>query len=94
MIKINNMNKTEKRKYINKSVYTFAEALGYDMSDDDMGHYVTLYKPETMKMDDMISYSRSGHDACCVNWANEEVQRDTDKINEFIKILMASDVMQ
>ena len=88
------MNKTEKRKYINKSVYTFAEALGYDMFDDDMGHYVTLSKPETMKMDDMISYSRSGHDACCVNWANEEVQRDTDKINEFIKILMASDVMQ
>jgi len=88
------MNKTEKRKYINKSVYVFAEALGYDMSDDDMGHYVTLSKPETMKMDDMIGYSRSGHDASCVNWASEEVQRDTDKINEFVKILLASDMMQ
>ena len=88
------MNKTEKRKYINKSVYMFAEKLGYDMSDDDMGHYVTLSKPGTRKSDDCIEYSRSGHDACCVNWANEEVQRDTDKINEFIKILMASDVMQ
>lgn len=88
------MNKTEKRKYINKSVYTFAKALGYDMSDDNNGHYVTLSKPGTRKSDETIEYSRSGHDACCVNWASEEVQRDTDKINEFIKILMASDVMQ
>jgi hypothetical protein len=88
------MNKTEKRKYINKSVYVFAEALGYDMSDDDMGHYVTLSKPETRKSDDCIEYSRSEHEAYCVNWANEDVQRDTDKINEFVKILLASDVMQ
>jgi hypothetical protein len=42
----------------------------------------------------IIGYSRSGHDASCVSWANEEVQRDTDKINEFVKILMASDVMK
>jgi len=88
------MNKTEKRKYINKSVYTFAEALGYDMSDDDMGHYVTLSKPETRKSDNCIGYSRSGHDASCTSYASEEVQRDIDKINKFVKILLSSDVMQ
>jgi hypothetical protein len=38
------MTKTEIKKHINKSVYEFVTALGYQISDDNDGSYVTFSK--------------------------------------------------
>jgi hypothetical protein len=76
------MNKKEIRNAINKSVYIYAESLGYTTSDDNDGSYVTFSKGFS-NSDNTIDYGRSSHSACCLNWASDEVKADTDKINKF-----------
>ena len=76
------MNKKEIRNAINKAVYIYAESLGYTMSDDNDGSYVTFHTNESTS-DNTIDYGRSSHSACCLNWANPQVKADTDRINEF-----------
>ena len=81
------MTKTEIKKHINKSVYVFVEALGYQISDDNDGSYVTFSKTNFKSYDDMIDYHRSSHHADVLKWACDESKTDADKINEFVGVL-------
>ena len=81
------MTKTEIKKHINKSVYVFVEALGYQISDDNDGSYVTFSKTNFKSYDDMIDYHRSSHHADVLKWACDESKTDADKINEFVSVL-------
>jgi hypothetical protein len=81
------MTKTEIKQHINKSVYVFVEALGYQISDDNDGSYVTFSKTNFKSYDDMIDYHRSSHYADVLKWACDESKTDADKINEFVSVL-------
>jgi hypothetical protein len=81
------MTKTEIKKHINKSVYEFATALGYQMSDDNDGSYVTFSKSNFTSYYDTIDYHRSSHYADVLKWACDESKTDADKINEFVSVL-------
>jgi hypothetical protein len=81
------MTKTEIKKHINKSVYEFATVLGYQISDDNDGSYVTFSKTNFKSYDDMIDYHRSSHHADVLKWACDESKTDADKINEFVSVL-------
>ena len=77
------MTKIEQKKHINKSVYAFVEALGYQISDDNDGSYVTFSKPDCDHYDDTIDYSRSNHETCVLNWASDEIKADAEKIDAY-----------
>ena len=79
------MTKKEIRSAINKAVYQFAETLGYSMSDDNDGSYVTFTKNDFKSGDDSIDYSRSYHETCVLNWASDEVKADAETIEAFAK---------
>lgn len=79
------MTKREIKSAINKAVYQFAEKLGYIVSDDNDGSYVTFSKPDANNADDSIDYSRSYHTTCTYNWASDECKADADLIEEFAK---------
>ena len=78
------MTKKEIRSAINKAVYLYAESLGYDMSDDNDGSYVTFTKPGS-KADDSIDYHRSYHETYVMNWASDEAQADATRIDNYAK---------
>ena len=84
------MTKKEIKNAINKSVYMYAERLGYQMSDDNDGSYVTFSKPDCKSSDDMIDYSRSYHECCVLNWASDEVKADAEEITEYAQAMKAS----
>ena len=77
------MTKKEIRNTINKAVYQYAESLGYQMSDDNDGSYVTFSKPNETSADNTIDYSRSYHECCVCNWASDEAKADAARIDEF-----------
>jgi hypothetical protein len=77
------MTKKEIRNTINKAVYMYAESLGYQMSDDNDGSYVTFSKPECVSYDNTIDYSRSYHECCVLNYASDEAKADAARIDEF-----------
>ena len=81
------MTKTEIKKHINKSVYEFATALGYQMSDDNDGSYVTFSKTNFKTYDDTIDYHRSRQECCVLNCACAESKADADKIDEFVSVM-------
>jgi len=84
------MTKTEIKKHINKSVYAFVEALGYQISDDNDGSYVTFSKTNFKSYDDMIDYHRSSHYADVLKWACDESKTDAAKINEFVRLVKSN----
>ena len=77
------MTKKEIKNAINKAVYQYAESLGYQMSDDNDGSYVTFSKPECDHYDNTIDYSRSYHETCVLNWASDEIKADAEKIDAY-----------
>ena len=77
------MTKKEIKSAINKAVYQFAESLGYQVSDDADGSYVTFTKGGYSSPDESIDYSRSGYDTCVLNWASDETKADAQLIDEF-----------
>ena len=77
------MTKKEIRNAINKAVYMYAESLGYQISDDNDGSYVTFYKPEVSGKD-AIDYSRSYHETYVLNCASNEAKADAELIDEFV----------
>ena len=77
------MTKTEIRSAINKAVYQYAESLGYQVSDDNDGSYVTFSKSDCDHYDDAIDYSRSNHETCVLNWASDEIKADAEKIDAY-----------
>ena len=84
------MTKIEQKKHINKSVYAFVEALGYQISDDNDGSYVTFSKTNFKSYDDMIDYHRSSHYADVLKHACDESKDVTAKINELVKIIKSN----
>lgn len=79
------MTKKEIKSAINKAVYMYAESLGYNMSDDNDGSYVTFYKDGVYKADDTIEYHRSYQETCVMNWASDEIKADAELIDAFAK---------
>ena len=84
------MTKKEIRNQINKAVYVYAESLGYRVSDDADGSYVTFSKDDFKTYDDMIDYHRSHQECCVLNHACAESKADADKINEYVKELKST----
>lgn len=84
------MTKTEQKKHINKSVYEFAIALGYQMSDDNDGSYVTFSKSNFTSYYDTIDYHRSYQEAIVMKGACDESVTDADKINEFVRLVKSN----
>ncbi len=79
------MTKKEIKNAINKAVYQFAESLGYMVSDDNDGSYVTFSKPDAEDIDDSIDYSRSYHETVVLNWASDEAKADAELIDAYAK---------
>ena len=83
------MTKKQIRNAINKAVYQYAESLGYTISDDNDGSYVTFFKADSSTWDDAIDYSRSQHETYIANWANEKAKADADLIDSYAKEQMS-----
>ncbi len=79
------MTKKEIKSAINKAVYQFAESLGYNMSDDADGSFVTFRHPDCDDADDTIDYHRSEHYTIILNWASDEIKADAELIDAFAK---------
>ena len=78
------MTKRQIQSAINKAVYLYAESLGYQMSDDNDGSYVTFHKSEGSH-DDTIDYHRSYQNCATLNWASDQVKADEILIEAFVK---------
>jgi hypothetical protein len=88
--KYKHMTKKEIKNTINKAVYEYAETLGYTMSDDNDGSYVTFTKPGYKSSDtDSIDYSRSHHETCVLNWASDEIKTDAEAIDKYAQAMKA-----
>lgn len=78
------MTKKEIRNAINKAVYQYAESLGYSMTDDNDGSYVTFTKGGHSTPDESIDYSRSQFETYVLNYASDETKADAELIDEFV----------
>ena len=79
------MNKTEKRRALNKLVFEMVTGLGYDVVDDGEGGRVTFIKPDHKNLYDSIEYHRSRFDVCVLNDASNVVKEDSKTIEWFIE---------
>ena len=84
-IKIKNMNKKEIKSAINKAAYAFAESMGYEVHDDE-GDGTVLFAPhDYTSIDDTITWHRSSHDTCVLNWSSDKTKADADAIDAHMK---------
>ena len=79
------MNKTERRKALNKLVFEMVTGLGYDVVDDGEGGRVTFIKPNHKNLYDSIEYHKSRFDICVLDDASNEVEEDSKTIEWFIE---------
>ena len=79
------MNKTERRKALNKLVFEMVTGLGYEVIDDGDGGRVTFIKPNHKNLYDSIEYHKSRFDICVLNDASNEVEEDGKTIEWFIE---------
>lgn len=79
------MNKTERRKALNKLVFEMVTSLGYEVIDDGDGGRVTFIKPNHKNLYDSIEYHKSRFDICVLNDASNEVEEDGKTIEWFIE---------
>ena len=84
-IKLNNMNKKEIKSAINKAAYAFAESMGYEMHDDEGDGTVSFVPHEYTTIDDTITWHRSSHDTCVLNWSSDKTKADADAIDAHMK---------
>jgi hypothetical protein len=85
--KLKHMTKKEIKNTINKAVYKFVESLGYQISDDNDGSYVTFSKDNFKTYDDTIDYHRSRQECCVLSCACAESKSDADKIDNYVQEL-------
>ena len=79
------MNKKEIRSAINKAAYAFAESMGYEVHDDE-GDGTVLFAPhDYTSADDTITWHRSSHDTCVLNWSSDKTKADADAIDAHMK---------
>ena len=79
------MNKTERRKALNKLVFEMVTSLGYEVIDDGDGGRVTFIKPNHKNLYDSIEYHKSRFDICVLDDASNEVEEDSKTIEWFIE---------
>ena len=79
------MNKKEIKNAINKAAYEYAESLGYEIHDDE-GDGTILFAPlDYTSIDDTITWLRSYHETCVLNWASDKVKLDAEHIDAHMK---------
>ena len=79
------MNKKEIRSAINKAAYAFAESMGYEIHDNE-GDGTVLFAPDDYtSADDTITWHRSHHDTCVLNWSSDKTKADADAIDAHMK---------
>ena len=79
------MNKKEIKSAINKAAYAFAESMGYEVHDDE-GDGTVLFAPhDYTSADDTITWHRSSHDTCVLNWSSDKIKADADAIDAHMK---------
>jgi len=79
------MNKKEIRSAINKAAYEYAESLGYEVHDNE-GDGTVLFAPvDYTSADDTITWHRSSHDTCVLNWSSDQTKADADAIDVHMK---------
>ena len=79
------MNKKEIRSAINKAAYAFAESMGYEIHDDE-GDGTVLFAPvDYTSADDTITWHRSSHDTCVLNWSSDKTKADAEAIDAHMK---------
>ena len=79
------MNKTEKRKELNKLVFEMVTDLGYKIIDDREGGRITFIKPDQKNYDNSIDYHLSRFDICVLNYASNDIKEDAKTIEWFIE---------
>ena len=79
------MNKKEIKNAINKAAYEYAQSLGYEVHDDE-GDGTVLFAPHNYtSADDTITWHRSYHDTCVLNWASDDIKFDAWLIDQHMK---------
>jgi hypothetical protein len=79
------MNKKEIKSAINKAAYALAESMGYEIHDDE-GDGTVLFAPhDYTSADDTITWHRSSHDTCVLNWSSDKTKADADAIDTHMK---------
>jgi hypothetical protein len=79
------MNKKEIKNAINKAAYAFAESMGYEMHDDEGDGTVSFVPHEYTTIDDTITWHRSYHETCVLNWSSDKTKADADTIDAHMK---------
>ena len=74
------MNKTERRKALNKLVFEMVTGLGYEIIDDGDGGRITFIKPGQENYDNSIDYHLSRFDICVLNYASNDIKEDANTI--------------
>jgi hypothetical protein len=79
------MNKKEIKNAINKAAYEYAQSLGYEVHDDEGDGTVTFAPYNYTSADDTITWHRSYHDTCVLNWASDDIKFDAGLIDQHMK---------
>ena len=79
------MNKKEIRSAINKAAYEYAESLGYEVEDNEGDGTVLFVPDEYTSADDTITWHRSYHNTCVLNWASDNVRSNAEMIDAHMK---------
>jgi hypothetical protein len=79
------MNKKEIKNAINKAAYELAESMGYEIHDDEGDGTVSFIPHEYTTIDDTITWHRSSHDTCVLNWSSDKTKADADAIDAHMK---------
>ncbi len=79
------MNKKEIKSAINKAAYAFAESMGYEVHDDEGDGTVSFVPVDYTTIDDTITWHRSSHDTCVLNWSSDKTKADADTIDAHMK---------
>ena len=79
------MNKKEIKSAINKAAYALAESMGYEVHDDEGDGTVSFIPHEYITIDDTITWHRSSHETCVLNWSSDKTKADADAIDAHMK---------
>jgi len=79
------MNKKEIRNAINREAYMFAKSIGYEIEDNEGDGTVLFVPDEYTTIDDTITWHRSYHNTCVLNWSSDKTKADADAIDAHMK---------
>jgi hypothetical protein len=79
------MNKKEIKSAINKAAYELAKSMGYEIHDDEGDGTVLFVPVDYTSIDDTITWHRSHHDTCVLNWSSDKIKLDAAHIDAHMK---------